>query len=227
MRQRTLRISSTLARQRMVDEYDPKKCAEVFQTFAKNRTYITPTHGTRKMDAFADDSAYRHDPRLKYVTTLQQFGWNLDANRMIASDSSRAGRRSYLDFYTKGLELTGAAYRAGVPVMVGTDANDSFVYPGFSVHDELEELIKAGLTPAQALAAATRSGAEFLGRTGDFGSVAAGRFADLVLLDGNPLDNIRNTRRINAVVLQGRYLDRAALDSLLTAVAQEVGKPVR
>jgi hypothetical protein len=227
MRQRLLQIPATALRRRMVDGYDPAICAEVFRTFARNRTYITPTHGTRKMDAFADDSAYRHDPRLKYVPMIQQAGWNLDAFRMIASDSSRAGRKAFMDFYTKGLELTAAAYRAGVPVMVGTDANDSFVYPGFSVLDELDELVKAGLTPAQALDAATRTGAEFLGRTSEFGSVQAGHAADLILLDANPLADIRNTRRINAVVLNGRYLDRAALDSLLTSAEAKAKRPLR
>ena len=217
MRKGLLRLSPTQRRQRMVDDYDAVLCSDVFRTFARNRTYITPTHGTRKMDAFAHDSAYRNDPRLKYVRAAQRLGWILDANRMVASDSSAAGRKSFMDFYRKGLELTGAAYRAGVPVMVGTDANDSFVFVGSSVHDELDELIRAGLSPAQALDAATRSGAAFLGRTNEFGAVQAGRAADLVLLDANPLDDIRNIRRIHAVLLNGRYLARTALDSLLSA----------
>ena len=213
-----LRESATLRRRRMVDEYDPAICAEVFQAFARNGTYITPTHGTRKMDAFADDSAYRRDPRMKYIPMRQQMGWLADANGMVASDSSAAGRKSFRGFYTRGLTLTGEAYRAGVPVMVGTDAGDSFVFPGSSVHDELEELVRAGLTPAEALRAATLSGARYLERTAEFGTVQAGRAADLVLLDANPLDDIRNSRRIHAVVLAGRHLDRARLDSLLAGV---------
>ena len=226
MRQRLLtNVSQTALRQRMVAEYDPNLCAEVFRTFARNRTYITPTHGTRKMDAFAHDSAYRNDARLKYVTTMQRFAWTTDANRMVASDSSPAGRKSFLDFYRKGLEITGAAYRAGVPVMVGTDANDSFVFVGSSVHDELEELIKAGLKPAEALDAATRSGAEFLNKTADYGTIALGRAADLVLLDANPLEDIRNVRRINAVIFNGRYLGRAALDSLLVSAEAAAKRP--
>jgi hypothetical protein len=206
----------------MVDEYDPKICAEVYQTFAKNGTYITPTHGTRKMDAFADDSDYRRDPRMKYIPLPQQMNWLLDANRMVATDSSPAGRRSYMEFYRKGLELTNAAYRAGVPVMLGTDAGDSFIVPGASVHDELGELVQAGLSPAEALRAATLSGAVYLGRTSDFGTVAPGRVADLVLLDANPLETISNSRRIHAVVFNGRVLDRRALDSLLAGVETTV-----
>lgn len=208
----------TVLRRRMVDEYDAATCADVFQTFAANRTWITPTHGTRKMDAFADDSAYRHDPRLRFIPMAQQMRWTADADGMVASDSSAAGRRSYMDFYRKGLDLTGEAYRAGVPVMVGTDAGDTYVFPGSSVHDELAELVAAGLTPAEALRAATLSSAEFLGMTAEYGTVQPGRMADLVLLDANPLEDIANSRRIRAVILDGRVHDRAALDGLLAAV---------
>lgn len=222
MRQRTLTAHHTVMRQRMVDDYSPERCAEVFRTFAKNRTYITPTHVTRKMDAFANDAAYRADARLRYIPARQQMGWHTDANGMVASDPSPAGRKAYMDFYTKGLQLTNAAYRAGVPVMLGTDAGDSFVIPGASVHDELGELVKAGLTPAEALRAATQSGAEFLGRTAEFGSVQAGRAADLVLLEANPLDDIANTRRIRTVIRGGRVFERAALDSMLASVESTI-----
>ena len=222
MRKGLLQSSQTVRRRRMVDEYDPKICAQVFHTFAKNGTWITPTHGTRKMDAFADNPDYRRDPRLKFIPLSQQVAWLQDADRMVATDSSAAGRRSYLDFYRKGLELTNAAYRAGVPLMLGTDAGDSFIVPGASVHDELGELVQAGLSPAEALRAATLSGAEYLGRTSDFGTVASGRVADLVLLDANPLEAIGNSRRIHAVVFNGRVLDRSALDSLLAGVEAAV-----
>jgi hypothetical protein len=213
-----LRLPGTALRRRLVDGYDPAICSEVFRTFARNRTYITPTHLTRKMDAFADDSAYRADARMKFIPPLQRFRWLADANQMVLQDSSHAGRRSFMDAYRKGLELTGAAHRAGVLIMLGTDAGDSFVFPGASLHDELEQLIAAGLSPAEALKAATFNGAEFLGRTADLGTIQAGRFADLVLLDANPLDNIRNTRGIHAVVFQGRLIDRPTLDRMLAGV---------
>ena len=218
MRKGVLQGSGTVQRRRTVDEYDPKACAEVFRTFVRNDTYITPTHVTRRMDAFAGDSAYRNDARMKYIPLRVQMAWKADANGMVAQDSSPAGRRSFMDFYMKGLTLTNAAYRAGVPVMLGTDAGDSFVFPGASVHDELGELVKAGLTPAEALRAATLSGAKFLGRTTDFGTVQAGRFADLVLLEANPLTDVANNRRIRAVVRGGQVYERAALDSMLAAV---------
>lgn len=225
MKQGYLRnLTGTQRRRRMIDEYDPKRCAQVFRTFAQNGTYITPTHVTRRMDAFAGDSAFRHDARLKYIPKAQQKEWMEDADAMVATDSSAAGRKSYLDFYTKGLALTNDAYRAGVPVMLGTDANDSFVFPGASVHDELGELVKAGLSPAEALRAATLSGATYLGRTGDFGTVQAGRYADLVLLDANPLRDIANSQRIHAVVLNGRVFDTAELEAMRAQVAAAATK---
>jgi hypothetical protein len=216
--QRGLLRQSTVLRRRMVDEYNPALCRDVFRAFARNGTYITPTHVTRRMDAYADDAAYRGDARMKYIPGRQQMGWLADANGMVATDPTEAGRRSYMDVYRKGLALTNDAYRAGVPVMLGTDAGDSFVFPGSSVHDELGELVKAGLSPAEALRAATLTSATYFNRTADFGTVQQGRFADLVLLDGNPLVDIGNTRRIGAVVQGGRLFDRAALDAMLTRV---------
>jgi hypothetical protein len=218
LRQGLLRLPGTALRRRLVDGYDPAICADVFRTFARNRTYITPTHLTRRMDAFAHDSAYRADPRMRFIPPVQRFRWLADASQMVFQDSSAAGRRSFMDAYRKGLELTGTAHRAGVPIMLGTDAGDSFVFPGASVHDELEELIRAGLSPPEALRAATLNGAEFLGRTADLGAVEASRFADLVLLEANPLNNIRNTRAIWAVVFRGQLLDRATLDGMLAGV---------
>ncbi|MGQ0641483.1 MAG: amidohydrolase family protein [Gemmatimonadaceae bacterium] len=213
-----LRISGTALRRRMVDEYNARLCSEVFRTFVRNDTYITPTHVTRRMDAFADDAAYRTDARMKFIPGRQRMAWLADAGGMVASDPSPAGRRSFMDFYRKGLSLTNDAYRAGVPVILGTDAGDSFVFPGASVHDELGELVKAGLSPAEALRAATLTSATYFGRTADFGTVQAGRFADIVLLEANPLDDIANTRRIRTVFQGGRSFDRAALDSMLARV---------
>lgn len=214
---------STAMMRRMVDEYDPRRCAPVFRAFSRNGTWITPTHVTRRMEAFAHDSTFTSDARLRYIPVGQRMEWLSDA-RAVAETDGAAGRRARLDFYRKGLALTKAAFDDGVPVMLGTDANDSFVFPGSSVHDELGELVKAGLTPAEALRAATLAGATYLGRTNDFGSVRAGRIADLVLLDADPVVDIGNVRRIATVIFQGRIFARPTLDSLLAA-AERVARP--
>ncbi len=206
---------STATMRSMVDRHDPEACEELFRILDRNGTWYVPTHVTRRMEAFAGDSAFRNDPRTRYVPPPLMRQWVRDADGVVARDSSADGRRAYRDFYRKGLAITGAAHAAGVEILVGTDAADSFVFPGSSVHDELSELVKAGLSPAEALRAATWKGAEFLGLAGRHGSVAAGKRADLVLLSGNPLVDIENVREIRAVVFDGRYLDRERLDAFI------------
>jgi len=104
--------------------------------------------------------------------------------------------------------------QAGVTLMTGTDLGvQKWVSPGSSLHDELAIFVEAGLTPMLALQAATRNPARFLGVNA--GTVEPGKLANLVLLDANPLENIRNTTRIRAVILNGKYFDRAQLDRLL------------
>ena len=105
---------------------------------------------------------------------------------------------------------------SGVQLLAGTDTGDPYVLPGYALHDELALLVEAGLTPLQALQAATWNATRFLGIADEMGTVATGKAANLVLLNGNPLDDIVKTRSIAAVVLNGRLLDRKELDRLLT-----------
>jgi imidazolonepropionase-like amidohydrolase len=106
----------------------------------------------------------------------------------------------------------------GVNFLAGSDSSAPNIFPGFSLHDDLAYMVQAGLTPQQALQTATTKPAEFLQRSAQQGSIAAGRRADLVLLNSDPLADIHNTQKIEAVILNGILLDRAALDSLLANV---------
>jgi hypothetical protein len=103
---------------------------------------------------------------------------------------------------------------AGVHLMAGTDATNPIQIPGLSLHDELEQLVQAGLTPFEALVTTTRNPQLFLGRFQETGTVTRGKSADLVLLEGNPLESISNTRRIAGVVIRGRWLDHRQLDAI-------------
>ncbi|NBB85658.1 MAG: amidohydrolase family protein [Bacteroidetes bacterium] len=107
---------------------------------------------------------------------------------------------------------------AGVTILAGTDIGNPFLIPGHSLHQELEFLVEAGLTPLEAVRTATLNPSMVLGMTDSEGQIKVGYVADLVLLSGDPLEDIRNTRRIEAVVARGRYFDRAALGELLTPV---------
>jgi len=104
-------------------------------------------------------------------------------------------------------------------LLAGSDAGYSFIFHGRSLHDELALLVRAGLTPLQALQAATVNPARYLGLADSLGTVAENKLADLVLLDADPLIDIRNTTRIRAIIADGRLLDRAGLDELLTTAA--------
>jgi imidazolonepropionase-like amidohydrolase len=121
--------------------------------------------------------------------------------------------RSYFSF-----DRTRDLKEAGVKLLAGTDMPQAFVYPGFSLHQELELLVRSGLTPLEALRSATYNPAEFLGALDSLGTVAQGKVADLLLLDANPLADIRNTRRIAVVIANGRVFDPAARDQLLKDV---------
>jgi Amidohydrolase family len=108
-------------------------------------------------------------------------------------------------------------FRAGVPILAGTDSGNPFCFPGFSLHDELALLVESGLTPLAALQAATRNAAIFMNAADRYGTVSKGKIADLVLLDANPVQDIHNTTKIAEVFLNGTEFDRKALDGILRA----------
>ena len=122
--------------------------------------------------------------------------------------------RSYFSF-----DRTRDLKDAGVKLLAGTDMPQAFVYPGFSLHDELGLLVEAGLTPLQSLQTATVNPAQFLGIE-DMGTIAPGMKANLVLLDANPAQNIANTKKISSVIMDGTLYTRSQLDDLLNKSAK-------
>ena len=205
--------------QPMVDQHQPERCDALFETLRAHDTFLCPTHVIRREDALADDTAYRQDPHLRSLHWLYRIFWRFDLDDTVAEDPSPAGRRAYRAFYLKGLELTGRAHRAGVKVLSGTD----HPFYGASLHQELEELVAAGLSPRDALRAATLHPALFLGREGEYGSIRPGKRADLVLVDGNPLESIRLVRHISGVSVGGRLYERESLDRLLAFTQRQAG----
>jgi adenine deaminase len=118
-------------------------------------------------------------------------------------------------FYQWHLQAVGMMRNAGVGLLAGTDCGNPYTCPGFGIHDELRLLVEAGLTPLEALQAATLDPARFFERESDLGTVAKGKVADLVLLDANPLADITNTTRINAVIAAGRLFETRDLQDML------------
>lgn len=205
-------------RQVELDTYSPGKAAVLFALFKKNHTWQVPTLTLLRSIAYTDDPSFTTDARIKYMPRWAREMWTPTGavnafGPRTAEDMAFAKRE-----YQKELDLVHAMQKAGVGILAGTDVTNPFCFPGFSLHDELGLMVKAGLTPMQALQTATLNPARFLGREKDFGTIEKGKIADLVLLDANPLDDIANTKKISAVVYGGALLPRAQLDQMLADV---------
>lgn len=198
------------------ESYDAKKCAELFAILKKNTSWQVPTLTVNRNMAYLDDSTMASDPRLKYIPKFLSSGWNPKTDFRL-KDRTPAQWQSAKKTYDLQVRMVGEMYKAGVPMLAGTDVLNPYCLPGFSLHDELAYLVSAGLTPLDAIRSATINPARFLGAADTLGTVAQNKVADLLLLDADPLVDVRNTTRINAVVANGRLYDRAALDGLLSA----------
>lgn len=196
--------------------YGPKKADGLFAEFKQNHTWQCPTLTVLRLDTFADDpSSFTNDARLKYLPAELRSQWD-DFN-----NGSGTGHHTPRDpalgrmLFQKDLALVGAMQRAGVGILAGTDTLNPYCLPGFSLHDELGLLVQSGLTPMEALQAATANAARFMGLEKDSGAIEPGKLADLVLLDADPLQDIHNTTKIHAVFANGHLYDRSALDKFL------------
>ena len=212
------RLTRTLA------GFDRELCDSVLDVLVENDTILVPTHGTREMDARASEESYRGDERRRFVSPelLARWDRDLDNTAEVAAELAEL----YREFFELGLRLTRLAHERGVRVLVGTDANDTVIFPGSGVHDEMERFARAGIEPMDILRSATTLSAEALGRGRDHGAVAKGKVADLVILRADPLGSIANVREIEAVILGGRLYDRNELEARLTRLGNaESGNP--
>ena len=207
-----------------LETYSPQKAETVFGELKKNHTWQCPTLTVLRSMAYSDDPSFADDPRLKYIPRDIVSSWNPKADAFLKDKTAEDWALSKKVF-SKDLEIVGTMKRAGVEILAGTDTLNPYCLPGFSLHDELDLLVQAGLTPMQALQAATLNPARFLGRERDLGTVATGKLADLVLLDANPLKDIGNTRKIFAVVFGGKFFSRASLDEMLASIEALASRP--
>jgi amidohydrolase family protein len=206
-----------------INSFDSAKCQELFAQFRRNMTWQVPTLTVHRGMAWFNDSHFTSDPRLAYMSSDVRFRWQ-PQNDFRFRRWPPSEFELHRQLFKADEQMVGIMFRAGVPLLAGTDAMNPYCMPGFSLHDELALLVESGLTPLAALQAATLRPAEFLGRTAEQGSIAPGKRANLVLLSADPLANIHNTTQIQAVWLRGKYLDRAGLDQLLDAAKHRHGK---
>lgn len=205
-----------------LDSFDEKKAAALFARFVKNGTWMCPTLSVLRAVAFSGDADFRNDPRIKYIPDFlkQQFWEDAYGWKEHTPEFNAQAKR----VFQKQLEVVGMMNRAGVRLIAGTDTANPYVFPGFSLHDELALLVQAGLTPAEALRTATINPAKYFDMEKSLGTVEKGKIADLVLLDANPLTDINNTRKIVAVISDGRYLPKGALQKMLAEVEAMIKK---
>ncbi len=206
--------------------YDQKKCEALIDLLARSQTWQVPTLAWQRGGTFLDQRDLRHQPLDKYVPAYwREVTWRRFTEEMMPDllHDPLALRQEY---FARNLQMVGAQHHAGVPFLAGTDtAPGVYIMPGFSLHDELANFVEAGFSPMESLQTATSNPAKFLGTESTFGSIEAGKIADLVLLRANPLDDIHNTQKIDAVIANGRLFDRAALDRILAQVEASAKHP--
>jgi imidazolonepropionase-like amidohydrolase len=204
---------------KFLSTYDPARAAALFALLAKNQTWQCPTLVWERGGNLIELSDFAHDPRARYVPAYwKDVTWKRFTEQVMHdfnTDDFDTRRR----FVEKELEVVNAMHRAGVPFLAGTDTPPGvYIFPGFSLHEELQRFVAAGFTPLEALQTATLNPAKFLDMQDRLGTIEKGKLADMVLLDANPLEDIRNTQKIAGVVVNGRYFSRTDLDKMLAGV---------
>jgi len=209
-------------RQAMVEtlqSYDEATARASFRQMAKLGTAVVPTLSVIRITAYLDQDDHSQDDYLKYIGPglKQTYGWRVKRASLDEPDAIAFRHASY----EKAASLLPLLLQEGVTVIAGTDAGflNSYDYPGPALHDEIALYVKYGMSPQQALQSAVINGPRFLGKLDRYGDLAAGKVADMLVLDANPLADIGATRQIRGVVSKGVWLDRQRLDGMLADTA--------
>ncbi|MEO8028008.1 MAG: amidohydrolase family protein [Bryobacteraceae bacterium] len=200
--------------ERAENSFSEDRCAALFRESAKLGTAYTPSLTLWRRMLNLDLDVMMKDPRLAAMPAPIRKAWP-DPRKDVAGRTPQVEtlQRQYLQKLARIVLLL---REGGVMTLAGTDTGDAYTVPGATLQDELVELVQAGLKPVDALRAATLTPAQFLGLTDSMGKIAPGMAADLVLLDADPLEDIRAVRKIDAVFTRGRYFTRDDLDRLRT-----------
>jgi imidazolonepropionase-like amidohydrolase len=204
---------------RFLATYDESKAGSLAKILAKNGTWQCPTLVWERGGNLIDATDFSTDTRAKYVPDA----WKSKTWKRFTEEIAQGYGGDDLTvrkrFVSKELEVVHMLHEHGVEFLAGTDTPAGvYVFPGFSLHEELQRFLAAGFTPLEALQTATLNPARFFGLEGRLGTIEAGKLADVVLLNANPLEDMANTQKISAVVANGHYFSRKGLDEMLQRV---------
>lgn len=197
--------------------YNEQKLRKVLQEIKQTNTFICPTLTVNRGVAFIDDTTLLNDTRIQYMGAFTKNLWDYRNDFRFKTWTPTDFEQSKREYALK-LKITKMVYDAGIPILAGTDFPNPHCYIGFGLHDEMELLVKAGLSPASALQTATINPAKYFDVAAAEGTVAINKNANLVLLTKNPLEDITNTRSIDMVFVKGKPFTSAQLKDMLEAV---------
>lgn len=201
---------------------DSARVDSIARVMAARRIHHGPTLALFRVFAGNEPpEVYLSRPDVEYTPAQALNQWTLHRRNQLQQPVPAEVRERYLavrDMMVRRFQAL------GVPLLAGSDGPQLFMVPGFGVHRELEAMVRAGLTPYEALLSATRTPAAYLGKANQSGTITVGKEADLVLLDANPLTSITNTMRVQGTMLRGEWLDKATLDEMRAKVKEAVAK---
>ncbi len=217
-----------------LSKYSEAEQNKIIEAFIENKAAFVPTLVAwterlvplEKAKAIVADDANKIDYRRKYTSPelIEYWGVQLEPRKPL-SEKGLEGWTNAIDSMAKDI---GIMHRKGVRVTPGTDLAVPLVFPGFSLHDELKMFVtKIGMTPMQAIESATKTPAEFMGMQNCLGTIEKGKIADIVLLDANPLDNINNIRKVNSVIVQGKYITPKMRQEILQNIERKVNQEAK
>jgi len=210
----------------MLFDQDDELGERLYREMIKNDCWQVPTFAMwRGQTKLVSPYSTKEDERVKYMPHGKTKQWNAEDNRFVQKLDEEMFQ-TWQRLMDRHQEIVGEMFEEGVGIMAGTDAATAnpYTFPGFSLHDELSFLVECGLSNGEALQAATIKPAEFMDVTEALGLVKEGRKADLIVLDKNPLDDIRHTTSIETVIVKGEVLRRPELDSILLSVEEHFNR---
>lgn len=197
-----------------ISRFSEKKFDSLCTVLSKSSMWLCPTLTVNRALSYFNDSTFTTDNRMSYLPGYLIDHWNQTLGSFEKSQLDQFSKSARVRYLFE-LNLISKMHKKGVKILAGTDFSNPYVFPGFSLHDELALMAKGGMPILDVLRSATLNSAKFMNKTADYGSVETGKLASLILLNKNPLENIENTKTIETVIVRGKIFNRKALNLML------------